>query len=286
MMPVFVMVMLIVLLFVSTLFAVGLLFLNRYVNDGTVASIEKQSFGGSIQKVLAVLAHPDDEVMIAGTLAKFKASGAEIHLLYLTHGEDGPTGGLVEQEALGEVRALELKEVAQILQVDTLEILNFPDRYLNTVAEGEIADAIRARLVHIKPDTVICFDQTVGLYGNSDHATSGKIVHELASQGLGIKNLLVMTLPVPMIELAMKVSQTFKERYDPENGLPPANGCVKISKYGMQKKAIIKAHQTQRDVMNDVQPLWDKVPYWLYYRIFSKEYFNCRIDSTRAKVLK
>ena len=266
-----------VLLLVSILLLVGILFLNGYVNDGRVALIEKKNFGGNIQKVLAVLAHPDDEVMIAGTLAKLKKAGVKTHLLYLTHGEDGPTSGLTSQEKLGERRAAELKQVGRILQVDTLEILNFPDRYLNTVPEVELADAIQERLDRIKPDTVICFDQTVGLYGNNDHLISGKIVHELVLQSLGIKNLLVMTLPAPMIALALKVSETFKGRYNHENGLPPANGCMKISKYGKQKKEVIKAHRSQRDVMNDVQPLWDKMPHWIYYRIFSKEYFNCII---------
>ena len=259
--------------FVSTVLALGVLLLNRYVNDQNVDPIEKKLSYQSIQKLLAVLAHPDDEVMIAGTLAKLKKKGTKIHLLYLTHGEDGPTGGLVEQENLAGMRARELKQVASILQVDSLEILDFPDRYLNTVPESELEVAIQARIAEIKPDTVICFDQTIGLYGNTDHAYSGKVVHTLMKQKLGVKNLLVMTLPIPMIELAMKVSQTFKERYNPENGLPVANMCVQMSRYGRQKKGVIRAHQTQWQVMNDVQPLWKRLPYWIYYCVFSKEYF-------------
>ena len=262
------------LFFVSTVLALGILLLNRYVNDQKVNLLEKKLGPKSIQKLLAVLAHPDDEVMIAGTLAKLKKRGTEIHLLYLTHGEEGPTGGLVEQENLAKMRSAELKQVASILQVDALEILDFPDRYLNTVPESQIAMAIQARIANIKPDTVICFDQTIGLYGNTDHAYSGRIVHTLMTKKLGVKNLLVMTLPVPMIRLAMKVSQTFKERYNPENGLPVATVCMQISSYGKQKKEVIKAHKTQVAVMNDVQPLWSKVPYWIYYRIFSKEYFH------------
>jgi len=260
--------------FVSTILALGILLLNRYVNDQNVDPIEKKLNDQRIQKVLAVLAHPDDEVMIAGTVAKLKKRGTEIHLLYLTHGEDGPTGGLVEQENLAERRVAELKQVASILQVDSLEILDFPDRYLNTIPESQLEVAIRSKITTIKPDTVICFDQTIGLYGNTDHAYSGKVVHTLMKQKLGVKNLLVMTLPIPMIELAMKVSQTFKERYNPENGLPVANVCVQVSRYGKQKKEVIKAHQTQWQVMNDVQPLWNKISYWIYYRIFSREYFH------------
>jgi len=277
-MTIFIVSILIFFLFVSTILILGVLFLNRYVNDAEVRSIEKQPFSNSIQKVLAIFAHPDDEVMVAGTLAKFKDAGIETHLLYLTHGEDGPTGGLVSQEELGKRRAIELKQVGQILQVNSLEVLNFPDRYLNQVATNEIIAEIKKRFDRIQPDTVICFDQTIGLYGNSDHVVSGRVVYELAYSS-GVKNLLIMTLPTPMIELALKVSKTFKERYDTQNGLPPANGCIKIRGYSKQKKEVIKAHQTQKEVMNDVQPLWDKVPYWIYYRIFSREYFNCVVST-------
>jgi len=258
--------------------------LGLYVNDTKVDTTSLET--KNIKILLAIFAHPDDEVMVAGTLSKLKKQGTAVHLLYLTHGEDGPTSGIVEQSKLGELRAVELQQVKAVLQADTLDILDFPDRYLNTIAEETLAAAICDKIARYRPDTIICFDETIGLYGNSDHAYSGKVVHKILSENLGsladsekanLQNLLIMTLPQPMINLAMKVSKTFRERYDVKNGLPAANFAVKIRRFGGQKKQVVGSHKTQAVVMNDVQPMWEKIPYWLYYRIFSREYF-CWVD--------
>jgi len=259
----------------AVLLLIVLFYLNRYVNDYRVSSSVKTFDWNASHRVLAVLAHPDDEVMISGTLARLKARGSSVHALYCTHGEDGPTGGLVEKKDLLKERTKELGEVASILGYDSLEILDHPDRYLNTVHQEQLAADIKARIIQIQPDTVICFDDTIGLYGHTDHAHSGKTTQDLLkNEGLGVRNLLIMTLPKPLISLAMRVSKTFRERYNPENGLPPANFAVSMAAYGKQKHRVIKAHKTQWQVMGDVQPLWNKIPYFIYYRIFSREYFQ------------
>ena len=251
------------------------LFLNRFVNDQGVAKFEKTQMYRDIKKVLVVLAHPDDEVMIAGSLKKFKKNGAEVHLLYFTHGEDGPTSGVVEKAELGPERAKELAMVKNVLEADSLTILDFPDRYLNTVAKESLEQALINQLETIKPDTVISFDTTIGLYGNDDHVCVGEIVHSLLPKHDDVKNLLVMTLPQSMINLATRISTTFKDRYHAENGgLPAPDFSMSISRFGKDKKAVVAAHRTQAVVLNDVQPLWNKIPYWLYYRIFAKEYFQ------------
>lgn len=264
-------------LFVTVLVVLllGIFFLNGYVNDHKVSNTEKEFTLKEKHRVLVVLAHPDDEVMISGTIAKLKKNGSSIYALYCTHGEDGPTGGLVEKKDLLRERTKELEHVGAILKYDSLEILDYPDRYLNTVPEEQLTQAIKERIVKFQPDTVICFDDRIGLYGHTDHAYSGEITQKLLNkENLGVKYLLVMTLPAPMIALAMKVSKTFRERYDIEKGLPEATYAVTISCYGKQKKSVIKAHRTQWQVMGDVQPLWNKIPYFIYYRIFSREYFQ------------
>lgn len=277
----------------TSLLALGGYLLHRLVNDRTVPVLAPmptkpgaaetcwQAGGGEgatgrFSRVLAVFAHPDDEVMVAGTLAKLHAAGAETHLLYLTHGEDGPTGGLASRQDLGAVRAAEVEQVGRVLQVDSVELLDFPDRYLNDVPQAELTAAVMQRINQLRPDTLICFDHQIGLYGNPDHACAGRVVQDIWPES-GAENLLIMTLPEPMIRIALRVSQTFQERYrpaTPADGLPQANCCVSISRFAKQKRAVIEAHQTQRAVMNDVQPLWDKLPYWIYYRVFAKEYFQ------------
>lgn len=247
--------------------------LHNAVNDRSIS--QKLWNPNKQHTVLAVFAHPDDEVMVAGTLAKVKKAGGKVYTLYLTHGEDGPTGGLVEKANLGQRREQELQKVQQILGVDELVILNYPDRYLNTIDPQVIKNEIAQRIQAYHPDTVICFDSTNGLYGHDDHVMAGRCTQELLQEStLNVEFLLIMTLPNKMIQLAKKVSKTFKERYNDEKGLPPATCSVTISSCCAQKHNVVLAHATQWQVMGDVQPLHNKIPYFIYYRIFSREYYH------------
>ena len=260
------------LLFLAT---AAFTFLWHLINNRSVSLITKNPNYQTPKNVLAVFAHPDDEVMVAGTLLKWKAQGAELHLLYLTHGEDGPTGGLVDKSLLAQKRATELESASKIMQASNLSILSFPDRSLASQPPQQVEAAIHQALTQHKPDTVICFDDTIGLYGHSDHAFSGLCTQRLLRQNPGtVRQLFVMTLGPNMLALALKISKTFRERYSPENGLPPANAAVSIAPLGRLKKQVVQAHATQWQVMQDVQPYYNKLPFWLYYRIFSREYFH------------
>ncbi|MBN2852912.1 MAG: PIG-L family deacetylase [Clostridia bacterium] len=268
----------VIIIILSILFLLVLITaaLRSYINDSKIAikRIRKTS-----EKYMAVLAHPDDEVMIAGTIAKLKAYGHHVHLLYLTHGEDGPTGGLCLQEELGKLREKELNHVKEILRADSLTILDYPDRYLISQDKEEIKKAISEKMEMINPDYVITFDDTIGLYGHSDHKTCGEMVQALVKEKkFNIRNLYIMTLPESMIKIALKMSKTFKDNYKNSKGLPECDFCIEISRYGHAKLGVIRAHETQWQVMGDVQPLYNKIPYFIYYRIFNREYFsNIRI---------
>lgn len=246
-----------------------------YVNDTDVQLSGRTPGFLPPKSVLAVFAHPDDEIMAAGTLTKWKRAGAQIHLLYYTRGEDGPTGGLVEKQGLGDLREQELAEVARILRADSLSVLRYPDRYLNTVPQDTLERELAKKIAQCRPDTVICFDNTIGLYGHTDHAYAGLCAQALLQRkSLGVRQMLVMTLCPSMIALARRVSKTFRERYRPENGLPAANLAIGIRRAGGVKKRVCLEHKTQRAVVGDVQPLVTKIPSFFYYRVFSREYYH------------
>ena len=71
-------------------------------------------FDFSSQRVLAVIAHPDDaEMLCAGTLARASADGAEIAICVLCRGDKGQPNPPIEN--LGEVRRREMIAAAQLL---------------------------------------------------------------------------------------------------------------------------------------------------------------------------
>ncbi len=266
-------ILLVVSLFSLSLACVLVFVLHCAVNDRAISHYSWDA--KKCKKLFAVFAHPDDEVMVSGTLAKVKKHGGEVHLLYFTHGEDGPTGDITTKENLALTRKKELDEVASVIRANSIEVLHFPDRHLNTIDVEILKDEARRRIEFLKPDTVICFDKQNGLYGHDDHIAAGKSIQNLLGEdNLGVEDLLIMTLPNKMISLATKISSTFRERYDDKNGLPRANLSVKMSRYSAIKYSVVKCHKTQWQVMNDVQPLHNKLPHFIYYRIFSREYYN------------
>ena len=123
-------------------------------------------------KLMAILAHPDDESLgLGGTLAKYAAEGVEIHLVTATRGERGRFGSLgkgADPAEVGRVREAELRAAAAALGIGDVSILGYPD---GAVDQIEAAIAIRAIVWHIRrtrPHVVVTFGPE-GAYGHPDH---------------------------------------------------------------------------------------------------------------------
>jgi LmbE family N-acetylglucosaminyl deacetylase len=123
-------------------------------------------------RLLAVLAHPDDESLgFGGTLAKCAAEGVETYLVTATRGERGRFGALGKSgdpSEVGRVRESELRAAAAVLGIREVCVLNYPD---GAVDQVEPAVAIRAIVSHIRrvqPHVVVSFGPD-GAYGHPDH---------------------------------------------------------------------------------------------------------------------
>ena len=105
-------------------------------------------------KLLAVLAHPDDESLgFGGTLAKYSSESVETFLVTATRGEAGRFGSLgrqVDPAEVGRVREAELRAAAAVLGIREVSVLNYPDGAVDTVAAG----------IAIRADGPIEFQQT------------------------------------------------------------------------------------------------------------------------------
>lgn len=161
------------------------------------------------KRLLAILAHPDDESFgPGGTLARYVREGVDVHIAIAT---DGAAGSVAEgfEEAhtrLVEVRAKELTTAVAILGA-TLHTLGYrdsgyvgdpanqhPDAFINTnqtEAIGRIVQLIR----QVRPQVIITHDETGG-YFHPDHIQCWRIT-------------------TPAFRLAGDAAQY------PEDGLPP-----------------------------------------------------------------
>ncbi len=123
-------------------------------------------------KLMAVLAHPDDESLGAGgVLAKYAAEGIETFLVTATRGERGWFGDEREYpglEALGQIREAELHAAVEVLGVRSVDFLGYLDGELDQAHPAEVVAKIVGHLRRVKPDVVVTFGPD-GSYGHPDH---------------------------------------------------------------------------------------------------------------------
>ncbi|HUK32587.1 MAG TPA: PIG-L family deacetylase [Vicinamibacterales bacterium] len=129
-----------------------------------------------IRRLMAVLAHPDDESLgMGGTLAKYASEGVDVFLVTATRGERGSYRGLRPgnpqhpgASALGEIRETELRAAAAALGVRDVAVLDYADGALDRAEPGRVVADIVQHLRRGQPDVVITFGPD-GAYGHPDH---------------------------------------------------------------------------------------------------------------------
>ena len=140
---------------------------------------------------------------------------------------------------------------------------------------------VHALIQDQKPDVLLSYDSKVGLYGHSDHRLTGEAVEQVflkhrGEQGFVPKQLFQVTLSKKQIEVALKLSAGFQENYpkEPGKGLPAPDFSIGTQPYFSRTLQVMQAHQTQKKVLQDLMPYHDKVPQWIYSRVFDREYFR------------
>lgn len=232
------------------------------------------------RRVLAVFPHPDDEITVAGTLLKLKESGHEVFLVMLTRGEAGGSPEGYGRDELAEIRTVEMRQSAEILQVDSLHLLNYADGGLKALGLDALESIVNDWIAQIKPDVLISYDSKVGLYGHDDHRLTGLAVESVFLKRVNQEKvyptqLFQVTLSPKQIRVALQVSEGFEKNYplDPDRGLPSPDFSVDVQSTFPGKLAAMKAHYSQRMVLQDLMPYHDRIPAMFYSRIFDREYF-------------
>ncbi|RMH53931.1 MAG: PIG-L family deacetylase [Deinococcus-Thermus bacterium] len=106
-------------------------------------------------RLLAVFSHPDDEIGVAGTLAKHVRRGDAAMLLWLTRGELASQFGDTPPEEVGRVREGHGRQVAEMIGAE-YGFLGFPDSGLTGGREEALA--IARVVADWKPDVVITWN--------------------------------------------------------------------------------------------------------------------------------
>ncbi|MCW1925376.1 PIG-L family deacetylase [Luteolibacter arcticus] len=137
--------------------------------------------------VIAVFAHPDDELFASCLLCELAARGVPFHLICLTRGEGGITGGMSREE-LGRIREAELRASAAALGATSVEFLDHVDplglehrTFAPDVSPLDLAAKLRGLLEKHRP-TLLITHGSGGEYWHPAHLLVRSAVL-LASEG-------------------------------------------------------------------------------------------------------
>ncbi len=259
------------------------------------------------RRLLAVLAHPDDESFgLGGTLARYAAEGVDVHIAIATDGVAGSVEKGYEHtlEDLVKVRVQELTAAVEVLG-GRLHMLCYrdsgyigdpanehPDAFINVDKAdviGRIVDLIR----RIQPQVVITHDETGG-YFHPDHIHCCKVTTaaffaagdseqytETGSEPFQPDRLYYTAFSNRMVKVFVMLMRL--RGRDPKRagrnkdidftklGIPPAKLHAKIaySDYWDTKKLASAKHSSQGGGTSNSRAL----PDWVQRRLMAHEYF-------------
>jgi N-acetyl-1-D-myo-inositol-2-amino-2-deoxy-alpha-D-glucopyranoside deacetylase len=187
------------------------------------------------QRLLAVLAHPDDETFgTGGTLAHYAQIGTQVYLVCATRGEVGEMDPKYMRgfNSIAERREDELRCAAEKLGLTAVYFLNYRDSGMpgspdNTHPDAlafQPQDKVAADVQHyiqlLKPQVVITFDP-IGGYRHPDHIAIHKATVQAFEQAIKAQagpdgaaqfqpsRLYFQTIPRAFLRLVVKILPLF-----------------------------------------------------------------------------
>lgn len=164
-----------------------------------------QPMRGSAPSVLAIVSHPDDELIFSPVLARIAREGGEVTLVFATSGDQGPgVSGLDKGEALASLREDEGRCAAFALGLEEPIYWRFGDGRLANEARNtqstmrDMGERISGLIALHSPDVVMSWGPDGG-YGHADHRiTSNALTQVVQAMGPGRPDLLYAAFPATM----------------------------------------------------------------------------------------
>ena len=248
--------------------------------------------------LLAVFAHPDDEILCgAGCLALAARTGRQVTLVCATRGELGPIASpeLATHETLAVVREGELRASAQALGIRDVRFLDLPDAGVDWAAPDAGTLAALVRIIRQgRPRAILTFGPD-GLYGHSDHVAIGELTArarqlaadatafpEQRAEGLAAFGAARLFFPVLTGAAIAQLLAGARAAGVPASlwGLGPEHFHVQASEITVrvdvsavldQKLAALRCHRTQLEPNNVLAHLTPA----LAHQFFATESFRC-----------
>ncbi|MCX6251900.1 MAG: PIG-L family deacetylase [Bacteroidetes bacterium] len=278
----------IVLLFI---FAVGahLFYLNSMTARETypVDTYLDHVFG---KRAMIVTAHDDDAYSFAGTIAKLTGDSWDIRQISFKMKDSLKNELFYELAKNEELEGVDLIEAKYRNDLETNKMPYMPipyEKFPSVFNHDTIYHYLSSLIDNYQPDIIFTLDDIIGGYGHPDHVFISKLVVEYCNRnknnpGFSVKRIYQSVFPPSMAEnFLVKNSWSSinpylagKKIYQCQ-GMPNPDVYVFIYPWGRQKKEYMNSFDPlDRKYIAKFSPGYNWYPYWIYFKIFNKEYFR------------
>ncbi|MBW4890664.1 PIG-L family deacetylase [Mucilaginibacter sp. HMF5004] len=241
------------------------------------------------KKALVIVAHDDDAIGCAGTVAMLAKKGWDIHMVcfYSTvwRPEDNP------------VRKKEVKQMIDIQHLSGVDMINFnihragfkkefwmpvPYTQFDTdMKTDSLKTLIGQAIDKYQPTVIFTLDDVIGGYGHPEHVLVSRCVTTACRErktvpGFTVQRIYQVVFPPSQTELTIGHNPAYitaKKVYK-ATGMPVPNVQVNIYDNAEQKKNVMTAYVSQQRNIRKVLPWYNWCPYWVYFKINPNEYFR------------
>jgi N-acetylglucosamine malate deacetylase 2 len=233
------------------------------------------------KRALVVFPHPDDEVVVGGTIAHLINTGWRVSLLTLTKGNP----------AEKEVREAEWLESARILGFKNYELLDFPNNSWESVLSNNIEfwysdtdsieETIYQAILKYQPSVIIGYDTVFGAYGHPEHriaalASYNAVMKHRGDSAFTVSCILMSTLPEKMEQKLIGSSEAYlnAQKVTGYSRLPVPTTRFDILATWPTKAAAAAVYKSQAPILKKFFILPDDSKRALHYDTFDREYFT------------
>ncbi len=195
--------------------------------------------------ILAVFAHPDDETTTAGgTLARYAAGGADVHVITATRGELGTLGAdgnSFTRQELPDVREAELRSALELLGTNPPVLLGYRDQEVAKASHEEVAAKILEVMDRLGPEVVITWGPT-GISGHTDHIS----IHQAAIAAFHDYRAAARRAPrLFYVAIPKEAAREFGMEITGPEGEP--NVVVDVAEFADTKIRALRSYRSQQD---------------------------------------
>lgn len=236
------------------------------LNDDAVPRVDVPVAVASPQRALVVLAHPGDELHMAGTLSVLEQAGVSVAVVYLaaTDPQESTASGAAAQAA---------SDAGRALGVDDVEFLGLPAGTLSPGTAAAVAPYVETQIRRFSPGAVFAPDDQTGWYAGEQQRAAGlaarAAVENMRASGEQVDALWQVTLPESRVDLVRQAAPASSSA-DPR----PPDVAVPIGSRAGAIAAARAAYGDQVAALDYAFPLSGVIPAEVYFRVLDREYLS------------